>query len=280
MKKTIIAIYLFSLFYALCCVSAAQEQSKARDLYLSFGKTANKSAKQRRGRPGSKIKMELMRNDQLSLVTTQQELLDGDRIAFRTAVNYRGYLMVTNVGTSGKVNVLYAGQVSPTNDMRIPAKGWIRVIGSGIGLFYFAGHGVQVDGVNYLAPVGARVEKEQDVKFEMLDIGKVTAEMEAAKNGLNILILDACRNNPFMRAFRSPSSGLAPINAPSGTYIAFATAPGTTASDGDGENGLYTHLLGRHCDCKALFVVQLPFFNVESKQRCFKSPALIAGALN
>jgi hypothetical protein len=131
MKKTIIAIYLFSLFYALCCVSAAQEQSKARDLYLSFGKSANKSAKQRRGKPGSKIKMELMRNDQLSLVTTQQELLDGDRIAFRTAVNYRGYLMVTNVGTSGKVNVLYAGQVSPTSDMRIPAKGWIRVIGNG-----------------------------------------------------------------------------------------------------------------------------------------------------
>ena len=118
-----------------------------------------------------------------------------------------------------------------------------KIKDGGVGLFYFAGHGVQVDGVNYLAPVGARVEKEQDVKFEMLDIGKVTAEMEAAKNGLNILILDACRNNPFVRAFRSPSSGLAPVNAPSGTYIAFATAPGTTASDGEGENGLYTQEL-------------------------------------
>src|SRR5262245_61926604 len=118
-----------------------------------------------------------------------------------------------------------------------------KIKDGGVGLFYFAGHGVQVDGVNYLAPLGARVEKEQDVKFEMLDIGKVTAEMEAAKNGLNILILDACRNNPFIRAFRSPNPGLAPINAPSGTYIAFATAPGTTASDGDGENGLYTQEL-------------------------------------
>ena len=131
MKKTVIAICLSSLFCALYCVCAAQEQSKARDLYLSFGKTANKSAKQRRGRPGSKVKMELMRNNRLSLVSTQEELLDGDRIAFRTAVNYRGYLMVTNVGTSGKVNVLYAGQVSPTSDMRIPAKGWIRVTGKG-----------------------------------------------------------------------------------------------------------------------------------------------------
>ena len=118
-----------------------------------------------------------------------------------------------------------------------------KIKDGGIGLFYFGGHGVQVDGLNYLAPVGARVEKEQDIKFEMLDIGKVTAEMEAAKNRLNILILDACRNNPFLRSFRSPSSGLAPINAPSGTYIAFATAPGTTASDGDGENGLYTQEL-------------------------------------
>ena len=129
MKKTVIAIYLSSLFCALYFVCAAQEQSKARDLYLSFGKPANKSAKRRRGRPGSKVKIELMRNNRLSLVSTQEELLDGDRIAFRTAVNYRGYLMVTNVGTSGKVNVLYAGQVSPTIDMRIPAKGWIRVTG-------------------------------------------------------------------------------------------------------------------------------------------------------
>ncbi len=118
-----------------------------------------------------------------------------------------------------------------------------KIKDGGVGLFYFAGHGVQVDGVNYLAPVGARVEKEQDVKIKMLDIGKVTAEMEAAKNGLNVLILDACRDNPFVRAFRSPSPGLAPINASSGTYIAFASAPGTTASDGEGENGLYTQEL-------------------------------------
>jgi formylglycine-generating enzyme required for sulfatase activity len=81
------------------------------------------------------------------------------------------------------------------------------------------------------------------MKFETMEIGKVTAEMEAAKNGLNILILDACRNNPFARAFRSQNSGLAPINAPSGTYIAFATAPGYTASDGAGANGLYTEEL-------------------------------------
>jgi hypothetical protein len=131
MRKTVIAILISSLFCALYCVCAAQEQSKARDLYLSFGKASNKSAKRRRGSPGSRVKMELMRNNLLSLVSTQEELLDGDRIAFRTAVNYQGYLMVTNVGTSGKVNILYAGLVSPTSDMRIPEKGWIRVTGQG-----------------------------------------------------------------------------------------------------------------------------------------------------
>jgi formylglycine-generating enzyme required for sulfatase activity len=121
-----------------------------------------------------------------------------------------------------------------------------KIKGGGIGLFYFAGHGVQVEGVNYLAPVGSKIEKEQDIKFEAMEIGKVTAEMESAGNGLNIVILDACRNNPFTRSFRSAASGLAPINAPSGTYIAFATAPGTTASDGDGANGLYTQELLRN----------------------------------
>jgi hypothetical protein len=129
MKRRIVAICLFSLFCALSFNSAAQEQSNARDLYLGFGKTADKPPKQRRGRPGSKIKMELIRNEQLSTVTTQHELLDDDRIAFRTAVNYQGYLIVTNMGTSGKVNLLYAGQISPTNDLRIPARGWIRVTG-------------------------------------------------------------------------------------------------------------------------------------------------------
>lgn len=113
----------------LCFDSAAQEQPKARDIYLDFGKTANKPPRQRRGRPGSKIKMELLRNNQLNFVTAQHELLDDDRIAFRTSVNFKGYLIVTNIGTSGKVNLLYAGQIIPTRDLRVPAKGWIRVTG-------------------------------------------------------------------------------------------------------------------------------------------------------
>lgn len=110
----------------------------------------------------------------------------------------------------------------------------------GVGLFYFAGHGLQVAGRNFLIPIGARIEKEQDVEFEAVDAGRVLAELDAAGNGLNIVILDACRNNPFARSFRSQGHGLASIDAPVGTLLAYATAPGSVASDGPGRNGTYT----------------------------------------
>ena len=118
-----------------------------------------------------------------------------------------------------------------------------KIKNGGIGLFYFAGHGVQVKGQNYLVPVGATITKEEEVEYEGVDVGFVMAQMEAAKNKMNIVILDACRNNPFARSYRSESNGLASISAPSGTLIAYATAPGSVASDGDGANGLYTQEL-------------------------------------
>lgn len=110
----------------------------------------------------------------------------------------------------------------------------------GVGLFYFAGHGMQVNGKNYLIPVGAHIEHEKQVEYEAVDVGAVLAEMDHAGNRLNVVILDACRDNPFARSFRSTSTGLASINAPTGTLIAYATAPGSVAGDGPGENGIYT----------------------------------------
>lgn len=115
-----------------------------------------------------------------------------------------------------------------------------KIRNGGIGMFYFAGHGVQVSNNNYLIPIGARISGESEVKYEAVDVGFVLAQMEEAQNRLNIVILDACRNNPFARSFRSPARGLATMNAPVGTLIAYATAPGSTASDGGGRNGLYT----------------------------------------
>jgi formylglycine-generating enzyme required for sulfatase activity len=115
-----------------------------------------------------------------------------------------------------------------------------RLLKGGVGLFYYAGHGMQVNGRNYLIPVGAQIEHEKQVEYEAVDVGMVLAEMDNARNRLNIVILDACRDNPFARSFRSSSQGLASMNAPSGTLVAYATAPGSVANDGSGENGIYT----------------------------------------
>ena len=113
----------------------------------------------------------------------------------------------------------------------------------GVGLFYFAGHGIQVKGYNFLIPIDADIESEADVEYEAIDAGRVLAQMENAENDLNIIILDACRDNPFARNFRSSSSGLAKMDAPRGSILAYATAPGAVASDGPGRNGLYTSKL-------------------------------------
>ncbi len=115
--------------------------------------------------------------------------------------------------------------------------------GGGVGLFYFAGHGLQVKGRNYLVPVDADLASEDEVPYSTLDADAVLAKMETARNRLNLLILDACRNNPFGSSARGFSQGLAQMDAPAGSYIAFATAPGRTAADGSGSHGLYTQYL-------------------------------------
>jgi formylglycine-generating enzyme required for sulfatase activity len=101
----------------------------------------------------------------------------------------------------------------------------------GVGVFYFSGHGVQVNGDNYLIPVSAAIKSESEVPYEAVNAGMVLAQMEDARNRLNVIILDACRNNPFARSSRSGEKGLRIMNAPVGTFIGFATAPGQVALD-------------------------------------------------
>lgn len=114
-----------------------------------------------------------------------------------------------------------------------------------VAVFYYAGHGVQVRDRNYLIPVGADIRREDEIPYAALDVNQVLDKLERADSRVNIVILDACRNNPFARAFRSPSQGLAQMDAPVGTLIAYATAPGRLAIDDDGgRNGIYArHLL-------------------------------------
>jgi hypothetical protein len=119
-----------------------------------------------------------------------------------------------------------------------------RLKRGGVGLFFYAGHGIQVGGSNYLVPIGARINREVDIKYETLDAGKILDEMASANNGLNIVIFDACRDNPYSRSFRNASRGLAIVsNAPVGTFISYSTSPGNVASDGDGRNSPYTQAL-------------------------------------
>ena len=113
-----------------------------------------------------------------------------------------------------------------------------------VGLFYFAGHGIQIKGRNYLVPIAADVFAADEVQDESIDASAVLRKMESAGNAINIVILDACRNNPFARSFRNLDNGLARMDGPVGSFIAYATAPGSVAADGEGRNGLYTeHLL-------------------------------------
>ena len=113
------------------------------------------------------------------------------------------------------------------------------------GLFYYAGHGVQVQGNNYLVPVGADISKEADVDIESVSADDVMKQMDFAANQVNIIILDACRNNPLQRSFRSATRGLAPMRSDSvrGTFIAYSTSPGQTAADGSGQNSPYSSAL-------------------------------------
>jgi TPR repeat protein len=105
-------------------------------------------------------------------------------------------------------------------------------------LFFYAGHGMQVRGKNYLLPIDAEIRNEASASSEAVDVDQLLDKLSLAR--LSVVILDACRNNPFERRFRGSGQGLAQINAPTGTLIAYATAPGKVAADGDGRNGLYT----------------------------------------
>jgi formylglycine-generating enzyme required for sulfatase activity len=123
-------------------------------------------------------------------------------------------------------------------------------------LFFYAGHGVQVKGVNYLPAVDADITSEEDVPNQSINVSQLLEIMDDTRTRLNLIFLDACRNNPFTRRFRSTGGGLAKIEAPSGTKISFATRPGSVAADGEGRNGLYTEHLLRVMDERGLPIEQ------------------------
>ncbi|WP_374377538.1 caspase domain-containing protein [Dongia sp.] len=133
-----------------------------------------------------------------------------------------------------------------------------------VGLFFYAGHGVQVDGANYLIPVGAAIAAEADVDLEAVSAETVLKQMEFAGARVNIVILDACRNNPLPRSMRSSSRGLARMDAPTGSFIGYSTAPGNVANDGTGKNSPYTSALAAELG-KPGIAIEEAFRNVRVK---------------
>ena len=131
---------------------------------------------------------------------------------------------------------------SSRSDMTTRIRAFVEKVEPGsVALFYYAGHGMQVRGKNYIIPVDAHVQSEADVLDQGVEIDSVLQRLEIKAAAINLVILDACRNNPFTRAY---GGGLASMDAPKGTLIAFATSPGKLALDGKGRNGVFTkHLL-------------------------------------
>ncbi len=144
---------------------------------------------------------------------------------------------------------------------RAIAKFGDRLTAESVALFYYAGHGMQVRGKNYLIPIDAEIKSESSVRVESVDVDGVLDQLSTSD--LNVVILDACRNNPFeRRANRSVgAAGLAQMEAPKGSLIAYATAPGRTAADGEGRNGLYTQALLKYIQEPGLTIEQV-FKNV------------------
>jgi len=116
--------------------------------------------------------------------------------------------------------------------------------GASTAFFFYAGHAMQFKDRNYLIPIDIAMGSEEDVTFFAVELQQVFDRLEKARTRFNFLVLDACRDNPFAQSFKVSSAGLAQVAAPSGTLIAYATSPGSTAADGFGRNGLYTkHIL-------------------------------------
>ncbi len=132
-----------------------------------------------------------------------------------------------------------------------------QIRGADCALFYFAGHGLQVNGENYLVPVTAEPSTEDEVKYRCVNAGLVMAKMKNSGARVSLMILDACRNNPFARSFRTVSQGLAVMDAAKGAFIAYATAPGSVAADGSGSNSVYTESLLKYLGTPGLKVEEL-----------------------
>ncbi len=200
----------------------------------------------------------------LLLATSSSTLLAEQRIALviGNAAYQQGALdnpVNDATAISAKLSALGFEVVSVYDaDLRSMQRGLLqfvdRIERGATSLVFYAGHAVQVNGRNYLMPVDGQLTTEQAIKFDSMELGDILEALEQSAATTNLIILDACRNNPFEKKFRGGSRGLAIVDASAGSLIAYATAPGSVAADGDGTNGLYTSELLKVLDVPGLTV--------------------------
>jgi hypothetical protein len=176
----------------------------------------------------------------LALVVGNAEYLEGSKL--KNPVNDAN--LMSNTLKSLGFQVMQVTNANKTQLERAIRDFSIALPDFNVALFYYAGHGIQVDGENYLIPTDAKLQDKKDVRFEAVKVRFAIEEFERHPDNVNIVILDACRNNPFRSWARGGAEGFKQMDI-GGTLIAFATAPDATASDGTGNNGLYTEELVR-----------------------------------
>lgn len=204
-----------------------QSQTVSKDLYLNSEPAQQKTAASENSKAYSK-RIALVIGNADYVATSKLRNTLNDAKAMSETLKGLGFevIMVENGSYETIKNAIYA-----FGD---------RIQDVDVSMFFYAGHGLEVDGTNYLVPVDASIQSHLDVKQKCIPLSGISNTMEFANDeGLNMIILDACRNNPFPAGKRG-GTGLVRINAPSGTLIAYATDPGSVASDGEGTNGLYT----------------------------------------
>jgi uncharacterized protein (TIGR02145 family) len=168
-------------------------------------------------------------NDYKNLSTLKNPI--NDARAMKSVLTQRGF------------EVIYSENASKTQFKKMVKRFGTKISKGGVGLFYFAGHGIQVNGENYLVASDSNIADKDEVEFETIALDYVTKKMKNARNRFNVLILDACRNDPFSR---SGGGGLAPLGNARGIFVAYATEAGSVAKDGSGSNGVFTKNLIRY----------------------------------
>ena len=236
---------------------AQQLASQARENERLRAEAAEAKRKQAEAEEGARVaQQQASQTKQPSPVTAQSATLISKRVALVVGnKNYKVRPLQNSLNDADDMSASLRTSgfdVIDIRDATLPQmRNAVRQFGDkllthDVGLVYYSGHGVEVKGRNYFIPVNADIMREDEIADQGLDVSLILEKMSTAGKGVNILIVDACRDDPFGRSLRSTSRGLAQMDAPRGTIIAYATSPGKVASDGDARerNSPYTkHLL-------------------------------------